>query len=78
MVETQPECFLPTTVRIVNDCVQQLSPGHAQQVIADQEPENFWEYLKSWGGDWLWDHIYMPFGLDAVVEAVDLGSMLCM
>jgi hypothetical protein len=43
-------------------------------VVAGQEPEEFWENLKSWGRDWLWDHIYTPFGLDAVVEAVDSGS----
>jgi hypothetical protein len=42
-------------------------------VLADR-PEEFWEYLKSWGGDWLLDHVYTPFGLDAVMEAVDSGS----
>lgn len=44
------------------------------QFSADREPEDFWEYLKSWGGERLWEHVYTPFGLDAVVEAMDLFS----
>jgi hypothetical protein len=67
--------FLPTTVKIIDNCVQQLSPGQPLRRASDREPEEFWEYLKSWGGKWLWDHVYYtPFGLDAVVEAIDLGS----
>jgi hypothetical protein len=66
--------FLPTTVKIIDNCVQQLSPGRPLRHTADREPEEFWEYLKSWGGEWLWDHVYTPFGPDAVVEAIDLGS----
>jgi hypothetical protein len=66
--------FLPTTVKIIENCVQQLSPGWPLRHTANREPEEFWAYLKSWDSKWLWNHIYTPFGLDAVVKAIDSGS----
>jgi hypothetical protein len=35
---------------------------------------SFWEFVRSMGGEWMWEHIYTPHGLDAVVEAVASGS----
>jgi hypothetical protein len=66
--------FVPTTVQFAGDCVQHLSPGHPLRYTPDKDPEEFWEYLRSWGGEWLWEHVYTPFGLDTVVEAIDSGS----
>jgi hypothetical protein len=22
-----------------------------------QQPSNFWEFLRSWGGEWMWDRV---------------------
>jgi hypothetical protein len=36
--------------------------------------EEFWSFVRSWRGEWLWDHIYTPLGIDAMVDAIARGS----
>jgi hypothetical protein len=38
------------------------------------DADNFWCYLCSFGGGWMWDHVELPLGLDAVVDAISAGS----
>jgi hypothetical protein len=38
------------------------------------EPEEFWSYLHSWGGEWLWDNVSTPLGIDAIVDAIAGGT----
>jgi hypothetical protein len=44
------------------------------RTTGDRDPDEFREYLRSWVGEWIWEHIYTPFGIDAVIKAIDLGS----
>ena len=30
--------------------------------------------MRSWGRDWLWDHVYTPFGIDALVDLIADGT----
>jgi hypothetical protein len=68
--------FLPATVKFEGDEVVLLGSGTPLICRQDKEPEEFWEYLKSWGGAWLWEKIYLPFGLDAVVDAIAGGTAI--
>jgi hypothetical protein len=31
---------------------------------------------NSGGGEWMWDHTYMPYGFDAVIDSVLAGSAI--
>ena len=62
--------FSPTSVQYVNTTVVNLSSGPSQQRQGARGAEEFWNFLCGWGGEWLWDHMYTPFGLDAIFDAV--------
>jgi hypothetical protein len=68
--------FLPATVRYDGAKVDLLGSGPPLCWRQDRDPEEFWDYLHSWGGEWLWDNIYTPFGFDAVVDAKAGGSAI--
>eukprot|EP00804_Cyclotella_cryptica_P018190 CCRYP_005947-RA/>CCRYP_005947-RA protein AED:0.64 eAED:0.42 QI:0/0/0/0.66/0.5/0.33/3/0/322 len=38
------------------------------------EENSFWEYVKQWGGEWMWENIHTPLGLEAAVEAATHGT----
>jgi hypothetical protein len=38
--------------------------------------EEFWAYLRGWGGAWLWEHTYLPFGIDALVDSIAEGTAI--
>lgn len=66
----------PVSVEIANGLVFKLATGPALCTSPDKSAEEFWEFLREWGGSWCWDHIHLPYGLDAVVDAVAAGSAL--
>eukprot|EP00956_Cyclotella_meneghiniana_P027633 scaffold62402_cov42-Cyclotella_meneghiniana.AAC.1 len=46
-------------------------------VIGDKEdPDNFWSYLTADKGDWMWDQLKCPLGIDVVVEALATGTAI--
>ena len=34
-------------------------PEGPHQVSGPSEPDDFWEFLESWGGDWMWDSLHL-------------------
>ncbi len=32
--------------------------------------------MRGWGGDWLWEHTYLPFGIDALVNSIAEGTAI--
>lgn len=68
--------FLPAIVSLEQDVVRLLGTGGPLLGIQGDANEEFWEYVKSWGGAWLWDTIRTPHGLDAVVDAIASGSAI--
>jgi hypothetical protein len=39
------------------------------------QPETeFWDFLRSQGGEWMWDHINLPYGLLPVVDSIASGN----
>jgi hypothetical protein len=38
--------------------------------------EEFWTELHSVGGEWMWDHTYLPYGFDADIDAILAGSAI--
>jgi hypothetical protein len=48
---------LPVSVRGLDDThVHKLSTGSAL-ARGPQQPSNFWEFLRSWGGKWMWEGV---------------------
>eukprot|EP00956_Cyclotella_meneghiniana_P022163 scaffold41439_cov51-Cyclotella_meneghiniana.AAC.1 len=41
-----------------------------------KDPDDFWSYLASDNGDWMWDQLNCPFGIDVVVEALARGTAI--
>lgn len=66
--------FLPATVRYEQGVVRLLGTGEPLLGIQTDASEHFWDYVKGWGGFWLWDNIRTPHGLDAVIDAIASGS----
>jgi hypothetical protein len=54
--------------------VVKLAAGPPLASSESEEFEDFWEFLRSFGGGWMWDHVELPLGLDAVVDAISAGS----
>jgi len=54
--------------------VRLLNTG-TRLAVTDAVDQSFWEFLKSWGGEWMWDHIEDPYG-DTVwmAEAIANGT----
>jgi hypothetical protein len=36
--------------------------------------DEFWSFVRSFGGEWLWEHVFTPLGIDALVDAIAGGS----
>jgi hypothetical protein len=51
-----------------------LSIGPDLHPHDNKTAEEFWDFLRSWGRDWLWDHVYTPFGIDALVDSIADGT----
>jgi hypothetical protein len=66
--------FLPTTIRLDGSEIVHLSVGPLLKQQVHCTEEEFWAHLHSWGGEWLWDHTYLPFGIDPLVEAIADGT----
>jgi hypothetical protein len=47
-----------------------LSDGPALAKENHMSEEEFWGFVCSWGGEWLWDHMYTPLAIDAMVDAI--------
>jgi hypothetical protein len=66
---------LPTTVRIEGDEIVHLATGPPLAWNYEQQTENdFWSYVRSLGGEWLWEHVFTPLGIGALVDAIAGGS----
>jgi hypothetical protein len=36
--------------------------------------DEFWSFVCSLGGEWLWEHVFTPLGIDALVDTIAGGS----
>mmetsp|Transcript_5434 Transcript_5434/g.9896 ORF Transcript_5434/g.9896 Transcript_5434/m.9896 type:complete len:189 (+) Transcript_5434:419-985(+) len=65
---------LPTSITFKSSGDIILLPTGSPQTSGPYEPDDFWDYLHSWGGDWMWDCLH--FDKDAkqdltwLVEAI--------
>jgi hypothetical protein len=66
--------FLPTTIRIDGDEIVHLSTGPPLVWNEQKTEDEFWSFVRSFGGEWLWEHVYTPLGIDAMVDAIAGGS----
>ena len=41
-----------------------------------KDPDDFWSYLASDNGDWMWDQLNCPLGIDVVFEALAMGTAI--
>jgi hypothetical protein len=65
--------FAPVSVRLGGDHIVKLATG-PPLLSESEELDNFWDFLRSFGGGRMWDHVELPLGFDAVVDAVSAGS----
>jgi hypothetical protein len=65
--------FLPTTIRHQDGEIVHLSYGPALVTCNPKPEEEFWGFVRSWGGKWKWEHAYTPLGIDAMVDAITSG-----
>jgi hypothetical protein len=64
----------PTTIRVQDADIVHLSIGPDLHPRDNKTAEDFWDFLQSWDGDWLWNHVYTPFGIDALVDSIADGT----
>jgi hypothetical protein len=70
--------FVPASVQYEDDKILFLGTGPPLVSAQGASAEEFWKYIRSWGGEWLWEHVSTPCGLDEVVDAVAAGSAILM
>ena len=71
---------VPVTVEDVSeDSLRVASIGTALAVEEPEEkPTSFVEYLKSWGGDWMWEDLRLcESSLEWIVEGSKKGTLVC-
>jgi hypothetical protein len=66
--------FQPITIRVDGADVVHLSVRPSFNQHNSTTEEEFWAFLQSLGRDWLWEHVYMPFGIDALVDSIADGT----
>lgn len=70
--------FVLASVQYEDDKILFLGTGPPLVSAQGASAEEFWKYIRSWGGEWLWEHVSTPCGLDEVVDAVAAGSAILM
>lgn len=53
-----------------------LSVGPVLKWNETKTEDEIWAFVQSWGGEWLWDHIYTPLGIDAMVNSTASGTTI--
>jgi hypothetical protein len=68
---------LPATVEQTDDGLTVIRSTGPQILLTEPvAEEDFWSFLSGWGGDWMWEDRHMPYGFDAVVDAVFSGKAI--
>jgi hypothetical protein len=67
---------VPISVSPYENLIIRLASGSPIPLHSGVREEEFWSTLRSWGGEWLWEHTSLPYGLDAVVDAILSGSAI--
>jgi hypothetical protein len=65
---------VPATVRSECDYVVRLATGPPLADAESSQADDFWTHLRSFGGAWMWDHVELPYGLEAVIDAIATGT----
>eukprot|EP00956_Cyclotella_meneghiniana_P010918 scaffold15270_cov101-Cyclotella_meneghiniana.AAC.2 len=68
----------PSTRQAIDagETIQRLAAGPPLAVTASECQESFFEFLRTWKGEWMWEDLHMPLGLDAVVSSIRNGSAI--
>jgi hypothetical protein len=68
----------PASVTSINETsIRYLGFGPPFAVSA-QQPDDFWQYLFTWGGEWMWDGVEDPQqDLQWLVDGLKNGTLLC-
>ena len=71
-----PNDAVPISVGLHPDAatVTRLAGGPRRAVDNRQAPSDFWAFVCSLRGEWMWTDVYNPLGLQYVVEAIRSGS----
>ena len=64
---------VPVSVISDGTTMQRLAPGPPLAGTTGENPTGFLEFLHSWKGEWMWEDLHMPLGLDAVVACIRTG-----
>ena len=71
-----PDCtLLPISVEVCEQgTVMRLASGPPLWNEKVQKPGDFLDFLRSWGGSWMWEDLHIPGGLRAVVQSIREGT----
>ena len=64
----------PVSVTVEDGEIALLAAGPALPLTTQSVDGTFWEFIGQWGGQWIWENIYTPFGLQAAMDAVESGT----
>jgi hypothetical protein len=70
----------PVSVQGVDDThVNKMNTGPAL-ARGPQQPSNFWEFLRSWGGKWMWDKVEdsqtTKHNLSWLIQGMEMNSLI--
>ena len=68
--------FHPATVHPEVDLVRLLGTGPCLLGKQEMQEDDFWTFVKAWGGAWMWDDVTTPYGLNIVVNAIASGTAI--
>lgn len=68
------DALVPVSVQVEDDGILLGVSGPKLYKEEVTEENSFWEYVKQWGGEWMWENIHNPLGLEAAVEAATHGT----
>eukprot|EP00956_Cyclotella_meneghiniana_P007581 scaffold10213_cov100-Cyclotella_meneghiniana.AAC.2 len=71
-----PDDLRPTSVICHPDTVTLETHGPDMAEAVSKDPDDFWSYLASDNGDWMWDQLNCPLGIDVVFEALAMGTAI--
>jgi hypothetical protein len=69
-----PKDMQPISVVQLEDGILHQASGPPLYQLVQTDANTFWDYMWQWAGDWMWENIYTPYGIDAVEKAIASGS----
>jgi hypothetical protein len=79
-VRQDQDAGLPVSVRGLDDThVNRTSTG-PPMACGPQQPSDFWDFLRSWGGEWMWEGVDdcqpTKYDLSWLIQGIEMNSLI--